>query len=151
VPGDLIFKLYDTYGFPVDIVRDVVRDEALALDMDGFNDRMDQQREQSVQGHLHRRERRLKSLTSTGATTAFSGYEPGWTMPLPWCCSFTDGEAVDAAGPESTVEIVTDRTPFYGESGGQVGDRGVITAGWPKSPLPTRSRTPPGSSFTRGR
>ncbi len=128
VPGDLIFKLYDTYGFPVDIVRDVVRDEGLELDMDGFNGCMDQQRARSRSKATYIGVGdALKTLTSRGATTTFSGYaqlDDTATVVL----VVQDGEAVDAAGPESHVEIVTDRTPFYGESGGQVGDSGTMVA-----------------------
>ncbi len=129
VPGDVIFKLYDTYGFPVDIVRDVVRDEGLTLDMAGFEADMAGQREKSRSvvsfGKLSDA---YRSLSAQGFRPEFIGYDhteaEGRVLLV-----VADGVAVDEAREGTAVEIVTDRTPFYGEAGGQVGDQGRITAG----------------------
>ncbi len=127
VPGDLIFKLYDTYGFPVDIVRDVVRDEGMTLDMDRFDAEMAAQRSRSrSKSRFTETGEAYRKLSAAGIRPAFTGYETltdqGTVLAL-----VTDGREVTAADAGQSVEIVTDRTPFYGESGGQVGDCGKIS------------------------
>ena len=128
VPGNLIFKLYDTFGFPVDIVRDVVRDEGLSLDTDGFERCMDQQRKQS-----------RSKIAFTGISDAYrqlsaSGEIPEFVGYGTLACEASvvlvvqEDEGVEAADAGATVEVVTTATPFYGEAGGQVGDHGTITA-----------------------
>ena len=128
VPGDLIFKLYDTFGFPVDIVRDVVRDEGLTLDADGFEARMDQQRRQS-----------RSKIAFTGMSDAYrqlsaAGEKPEFVGYGTLSCEarvvliVQDENGVEAADAGAIVEVVTTATPFYGEAGGQVGDHGTITA-----------------------
>ena len=128
VPGDLIFKLYDTFGFPVDIVRDVVRDEGLTLDTDGFERCMDQQRKQSRSkiafsgiSDAYRR------LSASGEKTEFVGYGT-LACEARVVLVVQENERVDAADAGAWVEVVTTATPFYGEAGGQVGDCGIITA-----------------------
>jgi alanyl-tRNA synthetase len=126
VPGSLIFKLYDTYGFPVDIVQDVVRDEKLDLGMDEFEALMNKQREQSrsvisfgTMGEAY------KQLSSQGITTRFVGYDTlNHTSQV--LVLVHDGQEVEEAHAESEIELVVTETPFYGESGGQVGDNGRI-------------------------
>ncbi len=126
VPGAVIFKLYDTFGFPADIVRDVVRDEHMRLDMDGFEREMEGQRAKS---------RTVTAFTRIGdAYTSLSagGFKPEFVGYNLLSCESSvrllvaneqqTGEAV--AGTE--VAVVTERTPFYAESGGQVGDVGRI-------------------------
>jgi alanyl-tRNA synthetase len=129
VPGEVIFKLYDTFGFPVDIVSDVIRDEEMTLDMDGFNAAMEVQRSKS---------RSVASFTRIGEAYKKLAAEMGDTKP-----EFVGYPSVEAGGnvlilvkgesevPEARegeeIELVTDRTPFYAESGGQVGDTGRIT------------------------
>lgn len=127
VPGQVMFKLYDTFGFPVDIVRDVVKDSGLSLDMDGFNSAMAKQKEQSrSKVHFAGTGTAFKELAAAGVTTEFSGYlkteDKGRILVLA-----ENGEALDSALPGTKVEVVTDRTPFYAESGGQAGDSGIIT------------------------
>ncbi|MGD8703256.1 MAG: alanine--tRNA ligase, partial [Desulfosarcina sp.] len=128
VPGDLIFKLYDTYGFPVDIVRDVVRDEGLTVDTDGFETRMAQQRQQS-----------RSKIAFTGVSDAYrqlgaAGEKPEFVGYGTLACEaqvvllVKQNQGVAAADAGDLVEVVTTATPFYGEAGGQVGDQGTITA-----------------------
>ena len=127
VPGDVIFKLYDTYGFPVDIVRDVVRDEALSLDMDGFETHMAAQRAKSrAKVTFDGISDAYKNLTAAGVKSAFVGYEKT-AEKSEVLLLVQEGAEVEsaAAGP---VEVVTKVTAFYGESGGQAGDTGTITA-----------------------
>ena len=127
VPGDLIFKLYDTYGFPVDIVRDVVRDEGMALDMDRFDQEMAAQRSRSRQvSRFIETAEAYRALSSAGFQPEFTGYqslEDNATV----LTVVVNGKEVESAAAAQAVEIVVNRTPFYGESGGQVGDTGRIT------------------------
>ncbi len=129
VPGDVIFKLYDTYGFPVDIVRDVVRDEGLTLDMTGFEAGMAAQRAQSRRvASFGKLADAYRDLSSQGIQPEFVGYD-ATTAEAVVLLVVVDGQAVAAADAGAEVEIVTDRTPFYGEAGGQVGDQGRIRTG----------------------
>jgi len=123
--GATAFKLYDTFGFPVDLTADIGRERGFAIDMPAFDAAMASQQERS------RASSKFKAgalLEYSGAKTAFRGYdslaEEGRVVAL-----YKGGSAVKslAAGEEGTV--VLDRTPFYAESGGQVGDRGELTRG----------------------
>ncbi|MBW2607208.1 MAG: alanine--tRNA ligase [Deltaproteobacteria bacterium] len=127
VPGNIIFKLYDTYGFPVDIVRDVVRDEKMTLDMKGFDKEMDDQRTRSRSvatfsgiGDAY------KKLSAQGIKIEFTGYDKK-TCDSKVLLLVENGEEVYEASAGNYIEIVTEATPFYGEAGGQAGDTGVIT------------------------
>ena len=126
VPGDVIFKLYDTYGFPVDIVQDVVRDEKMNLDMDGFDRSMDAQRARSrsvlafdsiSEGY--------KNLAAQGGKAEFVGYDT-LAADSKILLLVADGKEINTAAEGQDIEIVTDTTPFYAESGGQVGDTGSM-------------------------
>ena len=128
VPGQVIFKLYDTFGFPVDIVRDVVRDEGLTLDMDGFDTAMAQQREQSRSvTTFTATSEAYRTLSAEGFQPEFKGYD-NLTADSHVLLLVIDGNEVDTASAGDTVEIVAEATPFYGEAGGQAGDIGTITA-----------------------
>ena len=131
VPGDVVFKLYDTYGFPVDIVRDVVRDEKLSVDMDGFESRMDRQRERSRKVAVFSEiDDAYKNLSAEGIKPEFTGYDH-LTGESTVTLLVVDGQAAAEAEQGAPVEIVTQETPFYGEAGGQVGDVGTISGpGW---------------------
>ncbi|MBU0545232.1 MAG: alanine--tRNA ligase [Proteobacteria bacterium] len=126
VPGDVIFKLYDTFGFPVDIVRDVVRDEKLFLDMDGFNGAMEVQREKSrsVVSFTGISEA-YKNLSAKRLIPEFVGYDK-LSCDSKVLLIVENGKEVAESGPGREIEIVTEETPFYGESGGQAGDTGLI-------------------------
>ena len=127
VPGDLIFKLYDTYGFPVDIVRDVIRAEKLYMDIPGFEASMARQREQSrsVSSFLPVIDA-YKALSARGVKPEFVGYETT-SCEAKIMVLVKDGKEVRAASAGSSIEVVTDVTPFYGEAGGQAGDVGKMT------------------------
>jgi alanyl-tRNA synthetase len=127
IPGNIIFKLYDTYGFPVDIVRDVVRDEEMTLDMKGFDKAMDGQRLRSRSvatfsgvGNAY------KELSAQGVKIEFTGYDKK-TCDSEVLLIVENGKEVNQASADSDIEIVTKVTPFYGEAGGQAGDTGSIT------------------------
>ena len=126
VPGDVIFKLYDTYGFPVDIVRDVVRDKRMALDMDGFDAAMEGQRKRSRSvAAFAEISDAYRDLTAEGFTPEFVGYD-NLEARSHIKAIVENGKAVAAADQGRRVEVVTAATPFYGEAGGQVGDTGRI-------------------------
>jgi len=127
VPGDVIFKLYDTYGFPVDIIRDVVRDEGLELDMGGYDQAMEAQRakSKSVTAFTQISEA-YKNLAAQGVRPEFVGYDT-ITCDSKVLLLVQEGREVPEAGSGQTVEVVTEATPFYGEAGGQAGDVGKIS------------------------
>jgi len=127
VPGNIIFKLYDTYGFPVDIVRDVVRDENMALDMKGFDKEMEGQRARSRSvATFSEISDAYKNLSAKGTIIKFIGHDKD-TCDSKVLVLVENGNEVAEASTGSTIEIVTESTPFYGEAGGQVGDAGIIT------------------------
>jgi alanyl-tRNA synthetase len=123
--GDIAFKLYDTFGFPVDMVADIGRERGFEIDMAAFDAAMAAQQERSRSASKFKAGAQLEY---SGAKTAFRGYdtlgEEGRVVAL-----YRGGSPVKslAAGEEGIV--VLDRTPFYAESGGQVGDRGELTKG----------------------
>ncbi|MDJ0667834.1 MAG: alanine--tRNA ligase [Desulfobacterales bacterium] len=127
VPGDVIFKLYDTFGFPVDIVRDVVRDEKFELDMAGFDAAMDRQRAQSrAKVTFDEIGDAYRPLSAEGFQPEFKGYQD-LTAESRVVLIVKDGAEVPEAASGDPVEIVAEATPFYGEAGGQVGDVGTLT------------------------
>jgi len=123
--GDVAFKLYDTFGFPVDMVADIGRERGFAIDMDAFNAAMSAQQERSRAASKFKAGTQLEYA---GAKTNFRGYdttsEEGRVTAL-----YRDGAKVDRLGANEEGIVVLDRTPFYAESGGQVGDRGELTKG----------------------
>ena len=151
IPGDIIFKLYDTFGFPVDIVQDVVRDEDLTLDMAGFDDSMARQRSmsQTKTTFTHVNEA-YKQLSSTGVKTGFVGYDSleGESEVL---LIVVDNAGADEATSGQDVEVVTAVTPFYAESGGQVGDKGTITGAGGTMTVTDTVKDPSGLIIHKGR
>ena len=130
IPGDLIFRLYDTYGFPIDIITDMARDLSLHVDEEGFEGLMDKQREQSRMHWKGSGEKAVsevfRSLSARGVRCEFTGYA-GVTGESSIVALIRDGQELTEALAGESVEVVTAATPFYGETGGQVGDRGRIT------------------------
>ena len=126
IPGDTVFMLYDTYGFPVDLTADVARERGLQLDIEGYESAMARQREQA-RGASQFKAGAAETL-HLDVASAFEGYEhlefQGTVTAI-----LVDGEPVDSAGTEDHAGIVLDHTPFYAEGGGQVGDTGVLQAG----------------------
>ena len=126
IPGELIFKLYDTYGFPVDIITDVIKDMDITLDMDGYNRAMEAQKARSKSTKTFAGVGdAFKGLTSQGIKTVFTGYDNLETRSEVLII-VKDGLEVMSAGPGDEVEIVTKETPFYAEAGGQAGDAGYF-------------------------
>ena len=133
LPGEVAFKLYDTYGFPLDLVQDTLREENLVLDLEGFEEHMRRQREASRQAWRGGAAGEVPPIYQELAQwppTHFLGYEAlsGDSTIL---ALITHESHHEQAEPGEEVEVVTAATPFYGESGGQVGDTGVISGdGW---------------------
>jgi len=129
IPGALIFKLYDTYGFPIDIITDMARDISLEADEAGFQSLMEKQKEQSRMHWKGSGEREIsevyRQLSTRGVSTRFLGYEQV-EAESSVIALVAGGENVEKADAGETVEVITAETPFYGESGGQVGDKGEI-------------------------
>ena len=124
------FKLYDTYGFPLDLTRDVLAEEGLAVDEDGFNQEMEKQRERARQareetGFSATEEERLYRSLLEKFELEFTGYEH-IDEKSNIIAIVKDGEEVELAGAGDKVKVVLEKTPFYGESGGQVGDKGIL-------------------------
>jgi alanyl-tRNA synthetase len=131
LPGTTAFKLHDTYGFPIDVTAEILDERGVGLDREGFDVEMDAQRRRARQafrgGDDQVRQELYVSLLAGVDATEFIGYEEeaGTSTVL---AVLRDGESVTAAEAGQDVEIFLDRTPFYGESGGQVGDTGTITS-----------------------
>ncbi|CAI3789253.1 Alanine--tRNA ligase [Pseudomonas sp. MM227] len=126
VPGDVVFKLYDTYGFPMDLTGDIARERELTLDEAGFEREMNAQRERARSASSFGMD--YNSLIKVDVPTVFLGYDAthgnGKVVAL-----YKDGAAVDVLREGEEGVVILDQTPFYGESGGQVGDRGYLLAG----------------------
>lgn len=123
-PGDVAFKLYDTYGFPADLTQDVVRDRGYVVDMEGFDKCMAEQRARAKQSSTFGIDYN-KELKIT-ENTEFLGYDT-LVSDSKITHIFKDGVEVDAIATDEKAVIVLDKTPFYGEMGGQIGDKGIIT------------------------
>ncbi len=128
--GATVFTLYDTYGFPVDLTEEIAREEGFTLDRAGFQAAMAAQKERarrSWTGTLPRTDPIYEALWKEFGGTPFTGYER-LTEPVTLLGMLKEGKRVDRAEAGETVEMLFDRTPFYGEAGGQVGDCGQISA-----------------------
>jgi len=126
IPGTTVFKLYDTYGFPVDLTADIARERHLQLDLEGFETEMTQQRERS------RKAGKFEAVHAAGAqieaSTTFLGYEDDTlTTTGKIIALYREGKAVDTLASGEKGSIILARTPFYAESGGQIGDQGTLS------------------------
>ncbi|CAO3303088.1 alanine--tRNA ligase/DNA-binding transcriptional repressor [Pseudomonas sp. P14-2025] len=142
VPGDVVFKLYDTYGFPMDLTADIARERELTIDEAGFEREMDAQRERARSASAFGMD--YNSLVKVDSATEFLGYDAtegqGKIIAL-----YKDGQSVDQLGEGEQGVVVLDRTPFYAESGGQVGDTGFLQAGAAR--FDVRDTTKTGGAF----
>jgi len=127
IPGVDAFRLYDTYGFPVDLTADIARERDMTVDMDGFNAAMDNQRETArAAGKFGGGVTLSADLVATLTPTVFLGYDRLQADGLTVLAVLKDGRPVDAAQAGDEVIVITNQTPFYAESGGQVGDTGEL-------------------------
>src|SRR5207248_8794998 len=130
--GETAFTLYDTYGFPLDLTEDALRSRGIAVDTDTFNAAMERQREKARASWAGSGEAATEALwfalrDKVGATE-FLGYETEEAEGVV-AALIRDGREVDSLDAGQTGAVIVNQTPFYGESGGQVGDRGRMSAG----------------------
>ena len=123
VDGETAFKLHDTYGFPVDLTADVCRERGVTVDEVGFNRLLEEQKDRGRQAGKFKM---AQGLAYTGAATTFHGYEHLTREDAKVVALYVDGSAVQSADAGDDVVVVLDHTPFYAESGGQVGDAGEL-------------------------
>jgi alanyl-tRNA synthetase len=125
IPGDVVFKLHDTFGFPFDLTADIAREKGLTIDEDGFNKSMDQQKQTSKAGSSF-----VSSLPAAAGVeeTEFLGYET-LESESKVLVLWRDQDRVDEVSESDEVFIACEKTPFYAESGGQVGDTGRFISG----------------------
>ncbi|MCG8293043.1 MULTISPECIES: alanine--tRNA ligase [Pseudomonas] len=142
VPGDVVFKLYDTYGFPMDLTADIARERELTIDEAGFEREMEAQRERARSASAFGMD--YNSLVKVDTATDFLGYDAtegqGKVIAL-----YKDGQSVEQLAEGEEGVVVLDRTPFYAESGGQVGDSGYLQAGAAR--FDVRDTTKTGGAF----
>lgn len=127
ITGEDAFKLYDTYGFPIDLTADMARERNLQVDFEGFETLMNQQRERSRQSSKFEAEYEVGANIST--PTEFIGYKDLSEKTQDTAdiiAIYKDGKSVESLQTGDAGSIILDRTPFYAESGGQVGDQGIL-------------------------
>jgi alanyl-tRNA synthetase len=128
--GDIAFQLYDTYGFPADLTADVLREHGLTLDQAGFDQAFENHREKARGSWKGSKGKEIETLVSKwsgkGIETKFLGYDQLSAKAL-ILALVQEGKEITEASLDQEVEVLADQTPFYGESGGQVGDIGSIT------------------------
>lgn len=128
IPGVDAFRLYDTYGFPLDLTQDIARERDLTVDIAGFDAAMEQQRETArAAGKFGGGVTLPAELVATLSPTVFLGYDRLQADGLSVLALLKDGRPVQSADAGDSVIVITNQTPFYAESGGQVGDTGVLT------------------------
>lgn len=128
IPGEEIFKLYDTYGFPVDLAQEMAKDSGFELDMTGYRKAMQSQKQKAMASWKGSGEKEVapffKEFIKNSPATLFQGYGnthgEGKVLAI-----LKNGAPIETASTDEEVELLLDQTPFYGESGGQVGDQGL--------------------------
>ena len=130
IPGDFIFKLYDTFGFPFDIVRDIALEQRIGIDEAGFHAAMADQREKSRSSRkdegVRLREEGVKALAEQGLKAEFIGYDTLLATEVVEGLLDGEGRSVAQLGQGQTGRVLVAKTPFYAESGGQAGDVGTL-------------------------
>ena len=125
LPGDVAFKLYDTFGFPLDLTADVCREKNITIDEDGFNQCMEEQRKRARESSAFSVD--YSNVIKLDDKTEFLGYQAteasGKVIAI-----FQNGQKVESANAGDEAIVILDKTPFYGESGGQIGDKGLLTS-----------------------
>jgi alanyl-tRNA synthetase len=120
--GEMVFQLYDTFGFPVDLTADIARERGVRVDYAGFEAAMQRQRERA---RAASRFSMSTGVSYSGQITEFHGYDT-LTLEATVVALYREGAQTDEIGADEAAIVVLDRTPFYAESGGQVGDRGEL-------------------------
>ena len=128
ISGEQAFELYDTYGFPLELTEEIAEEHGLTVDLAGFEAAMEAQRQRAKAAAVSldlTLQGAIEQMAAAAEATAFKGYEQ---LEHPSCvlALVVNGEPAERAGAGDAVQLVLDTTPFYGEGGGQVGDRGVL-------------------------
>jgi alanyl-tRNA synthetase len=130
IPGEIVFKLYDTFGFPVDLTEDIVRKDNFSLDIEGFEKSMEAQRELARESWKGSGGEAViesyKKLSMKNISTEFTGYEGTTETSSRITGILVNDKDVEYLTEGQNAEIFVEKTPFYGETGGQVGDTGII-------------------------
>ncbi|MBF4560218.1 alanine--tRNA ligase [Pseudomonas sp. p50] len=142
VPGDVVFKLYDTYGFPMDLTADIARERNLTVDEVGFEREMEAQRVRARSASSFGLD--YNTLVKVDVATEFTGYK-ATSGSAKIVAIYKDGQSVDVLSEGEEAVIVLNQTPFYAESGGQIGDSGYLQAG--ASRFDVRDTTKTGGAF----
>jgi alanyl-tRNA synthetase len=142
VPGDVVFKLYDTYGFPMDLTGDIARERSLTLDEAGFEREMEAQRVRARSASSFGMD--YNSLVKVDVATEFTGYH-ATSGSAKVVALYKEGQSVDVLSEGEEGVVVLDQTPFYAESGGQIGDCGYLQAG--NARFDVRDTTKTGGAF----
>jgi alanyl-tRNA synthetase len=135
IPGETVFRLYDTYGFPLDLTADVARERGLTVDQAGFDAAMEAQRGRARAASKFGSD--LRDAIKLPGKTEFLGYDRTADQGVVTALIF-DGAVVESLRPGQEGQVVLDHTPFYAESGGQIGDVGVLTGTARAGVAPTR-------------
>ncbi|MFT8870955.1 MAG: alanine--tRNA ligase [Sporolactobacillus sp.] len=130
LPGEAVFRLYDTFGFPVELTEEFAQGSGLAVDHDGFERELDKQRSRARSARNIKQSMQVQNLTLRNITTPsqFVGYD---TLVVEDACVFAlirDEQAVDQASEGDEIKVMLDRTPFYAESGGEIADTGTLSS-----------------------
>jgi alanyl-tRNA synthetase len=142
VPGDVVFKLYDTYGFPMDLTADIARERGLTVDEVGFEREMEAQRVRARSASSFGLD--YNTLVKVDVATEFTGYK-ATNGSAKIVAIYKDGQSVDVLNEGEEAVIVLNQTPFYAESGGQIGDCGFLQAG--NARFDVRDTTKTGGAF----
>ncbi|MCB1757107.1 MAG: alanine--tRNA ligase, partial [Gammaproteobacteria bacterium] len=125
IPGEVLFKLYDTFGFPVDLTADIARERGLEIDLPGFEAAMEEQRQRARAANQFASD--MSSRITVDQETRFTGYD-NLADTARVTDLFIEGKPVKSVTAGQNAIVVLDHTPFYGESGGQLGDTGTLTS-----------------------
>ena len=143
IPGEVVFKLYDTFGFPADLTADIARERGLSIDQAGFDIAMDAQRRKAQAASKFGVD--LRDTVKLSGKTDFSGYDRVADSATVTSLIF-DGALVEILRPGQEGQVILDHTPFYAESGGQIGDAGVLLGA--NARFTVRDTQKIGASFT---
>ena len=150
IQGSDVFRLYDTYGFPIELTEEYAEEEGMSVDHDGFEIEMDQQRERARTARQDVDSMQVQSgvLGDIKNESTFVGYDQ-LQMPANVIVLLKDGQLVDEASQGEEIQFMLDQTPFYAESGGQIADRGVIFADTVKVAIKDVKKAPNGQHLHR--
>lgn len=148
LPGDTIFKLYDTYGFPYDLTADVARERGIALDEKGFGNALEEQRARARAASKFSAE--TQTVIELDVSTEFTGYDSVKGQGCVLALLDAKGQTCAQLATGQSGTVVLDRTPFYAESGGQVGDTGMLKAEGVCFSVTDTYKNPAGQWFHRG-